>query len=114
VRDPGEAEEVVQTVFLDIFQLRQILTSGRAYLKGWLLRFAYHGALHRKRHLVANHFTVEELDAVLETGAGLPLTGELRKSCGLAEEMLGKLKARQRWSWSYLLQGLTGMKLLTG
>ncbi len=68
VRDPGEAEEVVQIVFLD-----------------------------RKRHLVANHFyRWEELEAVLESGASCPPAGESPEVMRLAEEMLGKLKPRQR------------------
>lgn len=97
VRDPGEAEEVVQTVFLDIFRTAANFDIRKGILKGWLLQFAYHGALHRKRHLVANHFyRWEELEAVLESGAGLPVAGELPEVVRLAEEMLGKLKARQR------------------
>ena len=67
VRDPGEAEEVVQIVFLDIFRTAANFDTRKGILKGWLLQFAHHGALHRKRHLVANHFyRWEELEAVLE------------------------------------------------
>src|SRR5712671_855866 len=65
VRDPGEAEEVVQTVFLDIFRTAANFDIRKGILKGWLLQFAHHGALHRKRHLVANQFyRWEELEAV--------------------------------------------------
>jgi RNA polymerase sigma-70 factor (ECF subfamily) len=97
VRDPGEAEEVVQTVFLDIFRTAANFDIRKGILKGWLLQFAHHGALHRKRHLVANHFyRWEELEAVLESGASSPLAGESPEVMRLAEEMLGKLKPRQR------------------
>ncbi len=97
VRDPGEAEEVVQIVFLDIFRTAANFDSRKGILKGWLLQFAHHGALHRKRHLVANHFyRWEELEAVLESGASSPLVGESPEVMRLAEEMLGKLKPRQR------------------
>ncbi len=97
VRDPGEAEEVVQTVFLDIFRSAANFDTRKGILKGWLLQFAYHGALHRKRHLVANHFyRWEQLEAVIESGASIPLAGELPEVVRLAEEMLGKLKPRQR------------------
>ncbi len=97
VRDPGEAEEVVQTVFLDIFRTAANFDTRKGILKGWLLQFAYHGALHRKRHLVANHFyRWEALESVLESGASLPLAGDLPEVMRLAEEMLGKLKPRQR------------------
>jgi len=97
VRDPGEAEEVVQIVFLDIFRTAANFDPRKGILKGWLLQFAHHGALHRKRHLVANHFYHwEELEAVLESGASVPLAGESPELVRLAEEMLGELKARQR------------------
>jgi RNA polymerase sigma-70 factor (ECF subfamily) len=97
VRDPGEAEEVVQIVFLDIFRTAANFDARKGILKGWLLQFAHHGALHRKRHLVANHFyRWEELEAVLESGASVPLAGESPEVMRLAEEMLGKLKPRQR------------------
>lgn len=97
VRDPGEAEEVVQTVFLDIFRTAANFDARKGILKGWLLQFAHHGALHRKRHLVANHFyRWEELEAVLESGASFPLAAESPEVMRLAEEMLGKLKPRQR------------------
>jgi len=97
VRDPGEAEEVVQIVFLDIFRTAANFDSRKGILKGWLLQFAHHGALHRKRHLVANHFyRWEELEAVLESAASCPLAVESSEVMRLAEEMLGKLKPRQR------------------
>ena len=97
VRDPGEAEEVVQIVFLDIFRTAANFDARKGILKGWLLQFAHHGALHRKRHLVANHFyRWEELEAVLESGASCPLAVESPEVMRLAEEMLGKLKPRQR------------------
>jgi RNA polymerase sigma-70 factor (ECF subfamily) len=97
VRDPGEAEEVVQIVFLDIFRTAANFDPRKGILKGWLLQFAHHGALHRKRHLVANHFYHwEELGAVLESGESSPLAGESPDLMRLAEEMLGELKARQR------------------
>src|SRR5258708_23829056 len=81
VRDPGEAEEVVQIVFLDIFRTAANFDARKGILKGWLLQFAHHGALHRKRHLVANHFyRWEELEAVLESGASCPLAVETPRS----------------------------------
>jgi RNA polymerase sigma-70 factor, ECF subfamily len=97
VRDPGEAEEVVQTVFLDIYRTAANFDSRKGILKGWLLQFAHHGALHRKRHLVANHFyRWEELEAVLESGASCPLAVESPEVMRLAEELLEKLRPRQR------------------
>src|SRR5258708_31163915 len=97
VRDPGEAEEVVQTVFLDIYRAVANFDSSKGIPKVWILQYAYHRALHRKRHLVSNHFyRWEELEAAVEVGVGRSLTGNLPEMVRLAEQMLGKLKPRQR------------------
>jgi RNA polymerase sigma-70 factor (ECF subfamily) len=97
VRDPGEAEEVVQTVFLDIFRAAADFDSRKGMLKVWVLQYAYHRALHRKRHLVANHFyRWEELETAIEAGSRCAFPGEAPEIMHLAEEMLGKLKPRQR------------------
>jgi RNA polymerase sigma-70 factor (ECF subfamily) len=97
VRDPGEAEEVVQTVFLDIFRAMANFDSRKGILKVWILQYAYHRALHRKRHLASNHFyRWEELEAAIEVGSGRALWGGLPETARLAEEMLGNLKSRQR------------------
>jgi RNA polymerase sigma-70 factor, ECF subfamily len=97
VRDPGEAEEVVQTVFLDIYRAAANFDPQKGILRVWLLQYAYHRALHRKRHLVSNHFyRWEELEAAMEVGVGRSLKGELPEMVRLAEQMLGRLKPRQR------------------
>jgi RNA polymerase sigma-70 factor (ECF subfamily) len=97
VRDPGEAEEVVQTVFLDIFRAAANFDPSRGMLKVWMLQYAYHRALHRKRHLVANHFyRWEELEAAIEVGMSRPLSSDVHDIVRMAEEMLAQLKPRQR------------------
>lgn len=97
VRDAGEAEEVVQTVFLDVFRAAANFDPCKGMLKVWLLQYAYHRALHRKRHLVANHFyRWEELEAAIEIGSRRPLSGEIPEIVCLAEQMLAQLKPRQR------------------
>lgn len=98
VHDPGEAEEVVQTVFLDIFRAAANFDASKGILKVWLLQYAYHRALHRKRHLVSNHFyRWEGLEAVVESAADRVLSNETPPdTTRLAKEMLDKLKPRQR------------------
>lgn len=97
VRDPGEAEEVVQIVYLDIFRAAAKFDPHKGIFKVWILQYAYHRALHRKRHLVANHFyRWDDLEAALEIGSSRALPGELPEILRLAQEMLAKLKPRQR------------------
>lgn len=97
VRDSGEAEEVVQTVFLDIYRAVAKFDSRKGIPKVWILQYAYHRALHRKRHLVSNHFyRWEELEEAITLGVRRSLTGELPEILRFAEQMLAKLKPRQR------------------
>jgi RNA polymerase sigma-70 factor, ECF subfamily len=97
VRDSGEAEEVVQTVFLDLFRAAAKFDPGKGVFKVWILQYAYHRALHRKRHLVANHFyRWEDIEAAIEIGSHRALSGGFPESARLAEQMLEKLKPRQR------------------
>jgi len=97
VRDPGEAEDVVQNVFLDVFRAMANFDPRKGILKVWVLQYAYHRALHRKRHLVSNHFyRWENLETAIEVGSGRALWGELPEATRLAEQMLENLKPRQR------------------
>jgi len=97
VRDPAEAEDVVQNVFLDVFRAMANFDARKGILKVWILQYAYHRALHRKRHLVSNHFySWENLEAAVELGSGRLPFGELPETVRLAEQMLDKLKPHQR------------------
>jgi RNA polymerase sigma-70 factor (ECF subfamily) len=97
VRDPGEAEEVVQTVFLDIFRSAANFDPRKGILKVWLLQYAYHRSLHRKRHLVANHFyRWDELEAAINVGSNRALSDDGPDTTRFLQEILGKLKPRQR------------------
>jgi RNA polymerase sigma-70 factor (ECF subfamily) len=97
VRDPAEAEDVLQNVFLDLFRAMANFDSRKGILKVWILQYAYHRALHRKRHLVSNHFyNWENLEAAAELGSTRPLWGELPETVLLAEQLLANLKPHQR------------------
>jgi RNA polymerase sigma-70 factor (ECF subfamily) len=97
VRDPGEAEEVVQTVFLGIFRAVANFDRRKGLVRVWLLQYAYHRALHRKRHLTANRFyRWEELEAAMEVGAARSYLGDSRENVRLVDQLLQRLKPRQR------------------
>lgn len=98
VRDRGEAEDVMQVVFLDVFKAAAQFDATRGSTKVWLLQYAYHRALSRKRHLVLRHF-YDEADGgegqTRVTGAGETTAAgmELRD---LLEKGLASLTDRQR------------------
>lgn len=97
VGDPGEAEEVVQTVFLDIFRALASFDRHRGTLRVWLLQCAYGRSLNRKRHLAAHHFYNS---VSLEVGVVEPLssqkTADIAEASLLMEELLATVGARRR------------------
>jgi RNA polymerase sigma-70 factor (ECF subfamily) len=97
VGDSAEAEEVVQTVFFDIFRAVDRYDNARGSAKVWLLQFAYHRALHRRRHLKAQRFYLWEN---LETAAQMSRFNEKKATLPelvvMARQALGRLKPRQR------------------
>ena len=97
VRDPGEAEEIVQTAFLDCYRALAKFDPQRGTLKVWLLQYAYHRALHRKQHLEANRFYkwVELDSAVLESRISLGLDEALDRA-QLMDQLLSRVNTKRR------------------
>ena len=73
VRDPGEAEDVMQNVFLDIFRSVAQFDPAKGSTKVWLLQYAYHRAINRRQHLISRSFysqdDIEDVESVLPRGS---------------------------------------------
>jgi RNA polymerase sigma-70 factor (ECF subfamily) len=69
VRDPGEAEDVMQNVFLEIYRAVARFDPAKGSTKVWLLQYAYHRAINRRQYLNARNFytqkSVEDLGPFL-------------------------------------------------
>lgn len=65
LRDVGEAEDVMQGVFMEIYKLAVQFDPSRGTAKMWILRHAYHRSINRRRHLfVRNFYTTTDLSGV--------------------------------------------------
>src|SRR5215467_1652553 len=68
LRDPGEAEDVMQEIFLEIFTKADRFDPGKGSAKTWLLQYAYHRSLSRRQYLALRNFynrhQATELDVV--------------------------------------------------
>ncbi|HEY6376927.1 MAG TPA: sigma-70 family RNA polymerase sigma factor [Edaphobacter sp.] len=60
VRDRGEAEDVTQNVFFEIYRSMAQFDPRKGTLKVWLLQFAYHRAFNRKQYLNTRNFYDQE------------------------------------------------------
>lgn len=56
LRDDGEAEDVVQNVFVDLFRTTVRYDPSRGSVRIWILQFAYHRSFRRRRELTSRHF----------------------------------------------------------
>jgi RNA polymerase sigma-70 factor (ECF subfamily) len=108
VRDEAEAEDVVQTVFLNIFEAAANFDPLKGTLKVWMLQYAYHRSLNRRRMLSAQGiYRWDELDGMNE-GSHMPDIGVSL----LCQQILTQLKPIQRQviELTYL-EGLTAQEI---
>jgi RNA polymerase sigma-70 factor (ECF subfamily) len=92
VRDAGDAEDVVQTVFLNIFQAAATFDPLKGTLKVWILQYAYHRSLNRKRTLSSQGvYRWDELDGTNDRS----FTPEIETSL-YCKQILLQLKPIQR------------------
>jgi RNA polymerase sigma-70 factor (ECF subfamily) len=102
LKDEGEAEETLQQVFLDIYKAAKIFDREKASFKVWLLQYAYHRAISRKKQLASKGFyATEELaeQAIpfqLYDGAGKSLRLASSEMEYLVDQLLKTITPRQR------------------
>ena len=56
LRDPGEAEDVMQDIFLEIFRKAGQFDPAKGSAKTWILQYAYHRSLSRRQYLALRNF----------------------------------------------------------
>ncbi|HWC16088.1 MAG TPA: sigma-70 family RNA polymerase sigma factor [Terriglobales bacterium] len=113
VHDPGEAEDVVQIVFADLFQKMALFDPSRGTLKVWLMQFAYSRSINRRYYLQRRQFynqaKLEELDIAQSTSSTIAtLALERSETARLVRETLALLPTPQRTAIEMIhMQGLT-------
>ena len=101
VRDRGEAEDVTQSVFIEIYQSVAQFDPAKGSLKVWLLQYAYHRSLNRKQYLSSRSFYNQEnvediepisIDGYFRVGGYTP--GELQRLMQQGLASLGQAQKR--------------------
>jgi len=60
LHDPAEAEDVMQSVFLEIYRVAGQFEASRGSAKVWLLQYAYHRSMNRREYLKVRGFYARE------------------------------------------------------
>ena len=97
LRDIGEAEEVVQRVFLDIYRAKNQFRTDRGTFITWLRQYAYHRSIDRRAHLRVNNFyNRAELSDLILAEVSSSWKSAPQETAYLVEQILATLDVRQR------------------
>ena len=108
LRDASEAEDLTQTVFLEIYQRLAQFDPARGTLKVWLLQLTYSRAMHRRNYLAVRglHYQIELGETEEEPSLSAHLQPQERVQ--LTNEVIAVLSPPQRETIEmYFYEGLT-------
>ena len=72
LRDAGEAEDLMQDVFLEIYRRACLFDASKGSAKTWILQYAYHRSMNRRQYLIARRFYKSEEISAVELGRWEP------------------------------------------
>jgi RNA polymerase sigma-70 factor (ECF subfamily) len=110
LRDASEAEDLTQTVFLEIYRRLGQFDPARGTLKVWLLQYAYSRSIHRRNYLFVRrvHRQVELTEMVEGNSHWSPAHLQFQEASRLTSEALVALpEAQRRTIEMYFFEGLT-------
>src|SRR6516164_8071040 len=101
LHDPGEAEDVMQDIFLEIFRKAGQFDPAKGSTKTWILQYAYHRSLSRRQYLALRKFydrqQITECEVCVPDSVNVSWRGltfqEWRR---VIEQGLATLNAKQR------------------
>lgn len=98
LRDAAEAEDLTQSVFLEIYRRAGQFDSARGTLKVWLLQHAYSRSANRRNYLLVRQVYNKADVSAVDEGASLWSPGrlQLQETSRLATEALASLPDAQR------------------
>jgi RNA polymerase sigma-70 factor, ECF subfamily len=97
LRDPAEAEDAMQSVFIAILETAKKFDAARGTLRVWILQNAYHRSLNRRRYLsLRGQYDTPAGDAVDLVSLGSPSGMPALESECLIREALTQLSSRER------------------
>ena len=70
LKDPSEAEDLCQDVFLLLFQKAKLFDASKGTAASWIIQITYHRAMNRRQYLTfRQHYNAQELDEEQMSGS---------------------------------------------
>jgi len=99
IRDAGEAEDLTQQVFLEIYRSAGQFDRSRGTLKVWVLQYAYHRSINRRNYLSLRRFydraSLDDI-AGMEATLKMPVCPPTQETARLISEAIALLPEGQR------------------
>jgi RNA polymerase sigma-70 factor (ECF subfamily) len=97
LRDVGEAEDLMQSVFFEIYKCAAQFDPAKGTTKVWILQYAYHRGMNRRQHLNVRHFykNSDIADAQNNLPVGEMFSFADQETKRLVKEALGTLNDAQ-------------------
>jgi RNA polymerase sigma-70 factor (ECF subfamily) len=98
LRDAGEAEDLMQSVFLEAFQKVGQFDPARGTLRMWLLQFAYSRSINRRNYLLARrlHADGRQNETLDNNALWMSVSEPVQEASLLTRELLLQLPEAQR------------------
>jgi RNA polymerase sigma-70 factor (ECF subfamily) len=100
LRDSGEAEDLNQSVFIEILRSAEQFNEEKGTAKVWILQYAYHRALNRKRDLALRGYYGVRNEETSESGNDsnnrAAWSSGVLESAQIVEQALMRLNEKQR------------------
>ena len=112
LRDPGESQELVQDVFLHIYNKCHLFDPSRGAFRPWLIRIASHRAFDRREYLNLRRFyddrNLDDFVDVIQAGCDLEYETAVSQSEAALRETFRHLSDKQRATLElYFFEGYT-------
>ena len=112
LRDTGEAQELVQDVFLHAYRKCQLFDPQRGTFRGWLIRITCRKALDRREYLNLHRFyddrNLEDFVDVFQAATNLEYQAQLSRSEAALQLAFKDLSEKQRMTLElYFFEGYT-------
>ena len=97
LRDKSEAEDLLQELFIFLFQKAKLFDEAKAPAVSWIIQMTYHRAIDRRRYLnVRHHYNVEEFNEERQPPATGGISIDLIAAQTLLRDLRDKLSPEQR------------------
>ena len=112
LRDPGEAQELVQDVFLHVYRKCQLFDPKKGSFRAWLIQIASHRAFDRREYLNLHRFyddrNLDDFVDVIQAACDVEYEAQVNQSEAALRKAFGELSDKQRATMElYFFEGYT-------